>query len=98
MKRSQNCRDQGFASYFSLMIEGSGSVPLTNGSGSGRPKKIRVCNTGIRSTVKLSCEQDSALYKSAGKIEEKLRSQVPVPCEKVTDAPSDQALSTAGLR
>ncbi len=31
--------------YFCLMIEGSGSIPLTNGSGSRRPKNIRICNT-----------------------------------------------------
>ncbi len=34
-KKSQNSRHQGFAYYFCFMIEGSGSVPLTNGSGSG---------------------------------------------------------------
>ncbi len=47
-KKSQNNRNQGFSYYFQLMIEGSGSVPLTNrsgcvpltnGSGSRRPKK-----------------------------------------------------------
>jgi hypothetical protein len=34
----------GFPSYFCLMIEGSGAgpVPLTNGSGSRRPKNIRI--------------------------------------------------------
>ncbi len=35
---------QGFSYYFCLMIEGSwagsGSIPLTNGSGSGRPKNM----------------------------------------------------------
>jgi hypothetical protein len=50
---SQNSRNQGFSNYICLMIEGSesgpragsgsGSIPLTNGSGSGRPK-----NTWIR--------------------------------------------------
>ncbi len=36
-----------FLYYFCLMIEGSGSIPLTNGSGSGsrRPKNIRIRNT-----------------------------------------------------
>ncbi len=48
-KKSQNSRNEGFPDYFCLMIEGSrpgsGSIPLTNGSGSGtrRPK-----NTWIR--------------------------------------------------
>ncbi len=36
-KKSQNSKNQGFSSYFCLMIEGSGSgsIPLTNGSRSG---------------------------------------------------------------
>jgi hypothetical protein len=38
-----------FSYYFRLMIEKSGSVPLTNGSGSRRPKniRIRIHNTGF---------------------------------------------------
>ncbi len=36
-------RNQDFSSYFCLKIEGSGSKPLTNGS--GRPKNIRIRNT-----------------------------------------------------
>jgi hypothetical protein len=59
---SQNSRNQGFSYYFCTMIEGSGtragsesgSIPLTNGSGSGsrRPKNmwiqwIRIRNTGL---------------------------------------------------
>jgi hypothetical protein len=44
-KKSQNSRNQGFSNYFCLMTErsGSGSKPLTNGSGSGRPK---TCGSG----------------------------------------------------
>ncbi len=40
-KKSQNCRNHGFSNYFCLMIEGSGSVPLTNWSwsGTGKPQK-----------------------------------------------------------
>jgi hypothetical protein len=38
LKKSQNSRKQGFSCYFCLMIEGSGSISLTTGSGSGRPK------------------------------------------------------------
>ena len=38
-KESQNSRNQGFSYYFCMMIEGSGSIPQTNWSGSGRPKK-----------------------------------------------------------
>ena len=39
-KESQNSRNQGFSYYFCMMIEGtgSGSIPLT--SGSGRPKNM----------------------------------------------------------
>jgi hypothetical protein len=33
-------KEQGFFPHFCLMLEGSGSEPLTNGSGSGRPKNI----------------------------------------------------------
>jgi hypothetical protein len=49
-KEPQNRRNQGFSYYFFLMIEGSGSVPLTKGPGSGpsRPKTIRI---RIRNTV-----------------------------------------------
>ncbi len=41
-KESQNSRNPGFSYYFCMMIEGSGSgsIPLTNGFGSGRPKKM----------------------------------------------------------
>jgi hypothetical protein len=56
-KESQNSRNQGFSNYFCMMIgrSGSGSIPLTSGSGSrsGRPKnmwirwiRIRIGNTG----------------------------------------------------
>ncbi len=44
-KKSENSRNQGFAYYFCLMIEGSGSIPLlTKGSRSGsrRPKNMRI--------------------------------------------------------
>jgi hypothetical protein len=37
-RMSQNSRNQGFSYYSCLMTEGSGSIPLTNGSGSRRPK------------------------------------------------------------
>jgi hypothetical protein len=47
-KKSQNSRSQGFSYYFCLMIEGSGSVPLTGGSGSRRPKNIWIRRIQIR--------------------------------------------------
>jgi hypothetical protein len=55
-KESQNSRNQGFSYYFCMMIEGSGSgsIPLTTRSGSGRPKniwirwiRIRIRNTEL---------------------------------------------------
>ncbi len=54
-KKSQNSRNQGFSHYYRLMIEGSGAgsksgtyVVGTDGSGSERPKsiRIRIRNTG----------------------------------------------------
>ncbi len=50
-KKSQNSRNEGFYSYFCLIIEGSGSgsTPRINGSGSGSRRskniRIRICNT-----------------------------------------------------
>jgi hypothetical protein len=38
IKKSQNSKKKDFFTVFCLMMEGSGSVPLTNGSRSGRPK------------------------------------------------------------
>jgi hypothetical protein len=52
-KKAQNSRNQGLSYYFCLMIEGSGSIPLNSGSGSGRPEnmwvrwiRIRIRNIG----------------------------------------------------
>ncbi len=45
-KESQNRRIQGFSYYFGMMIEGSGSIPLTSGSGSGRPKNMWIRGSG----------------------------------------------------
>jgi hypothetical protein len=50
-KEPQISRNQGFSYYFCMMIEGSGSIagsgyiPLTSGSGSGRPKNMWIRNT-----------------------------------------------------
>jgi hypothetical protein len=51
-KEVTNSRNQGFSNYFCLMIEGSGSVPLTSGSVSGRTKNmwIRWIRIRIRNT------------------------------------------------
>jgi hypothetical protein len=48
-KESQNSRNQGFLYYFCMMIERSGSIPLTNGSGSG---SRRLKNIGTDPTIK----------------------------------------------
>ncbi len=63
-KESLNSRNQGFSYYFCMMTEGSGSgsIPLTNGSGSGRPEnmwirwiririRIRLRNTAVQCTT-----------------------------------------------
>jgi hypothetical protein len=54
-KESQNSMNQGFSYYFCMMIEGSeagsGSIPLTNGSGSGRPKNMWIRWIRIRNTA-----------------------------------------------
>ncbi len=55
-KKSQNSMNRGFYYYFCLMIEGSGagsrSVRHTNGSGSGRPKIIRILRIVIRIRIR----------------------------------------------
>ncbi len=58
-KKLQTSRSQGFSYYFCMMIEGSGFaagsglIPITNGSGSGsrRPKNIRIRRIRIRNTA-----------------------------------------------
>ncbi len=53
-KKSQRSRSQGFSYYFCLVIEGSGSIPMTIGSGSGsnRPKNIRIWRIRIRIRIR----------------------------------------------
>ncbi len=59
LKETHNSRNQGFSDYFCMMIEGSGSragnrsgsIPLTSGSGSGRPKNRWIRWVRIRNTV-----------------------------------------------
>jgi hypothetical protein len=52
-KESQNSRIQDFSYYFGMMIEvsgpgsGSGCIPVTSGSGSGRPRNTWIRNTAI---------------------------------------------------
>ncbi len=49
-KNSTKSMNRGFSCYFCLIMKGSRSVPLSNGSGSGtrRPKKIRILRLRIR--------------------------------------------------
>ncbi len=57
-KESQNSRIQGFSFYFCMMIEGSGSragsgsIPLTSGSGSERPKNMWIRWIRIRIRIR----------------------------------------------
>jgi hypothetical protein len=53
-KESQNSRNPGFSYYFCLRIEGSGSIPLTNGSGSVRAKNMWIRWIRIRNTACIS--------------------------------------------
>ncbi len=52
-------KDRGFSYYFCLMIEGSGSISLASGSGSGRPKNmwIRRIRSRIRSRIRNTDQQ-----------------------------------------
>ena len=54
IKKAPNSRNQCFSFYFCLMIEGSGSVSPTNGSGfgSGRPKNIWNLRIWIRTRIR----------------------------------------------
>ena len=49
-KESQNSMNQGFSYFFCMMIEGSGSIPPTSGSRSGRPKNMWIRWIRIRNT------------------------------------------------
>ncbi len=53
-KKSQNSRNQGFSYLFCLMTEGSGSIPLTNGSDPGGPKTCGSGGSGSGSRTLLS--------------------------------------------
>ncbi len=50
--------------YFCLLVEGSGSIRLSNESGSGsrRPKNIRIRNTGWGSRACLVCRVEGAQH------------------------------------
>ena len=41
-QKSHNSRNQDFSYHFCLIVEGFGSIPLTDVSGSRRPKNIRI--------------------------------------------------------
>ncbi len=44
-KKSQNSRNQGFSSFFCLLIEGSLQINYGFGTGTWRPKNIRIRNS-----------------------------------------------------
>jgi hypothetical protein len=55
IKKSQNSRNQRFSYNFYWMMRVSGSVPLTNVSGSGRPKNLRIrIRTPVRRGILLT--------------------------------------------
>ncbi len=56
IKKLHNSRNKGFSSFYCLMIEGSESVPLTNGSrsGSGRATNIWILRIRIFGSVLLT--------------------------------------------
>ncbi len=58
-KESQNIRNKGFSYYFCMMIEGSGSgsIPLTSGSGSWRPKNMWI--RWIRNTARINKDESN---------------------------------------
>jgi len=76
-KESQNSRIQCFSYYFCMMIEGSGSIPLTSGSGSGRPKNtwIRWIRIRIRNTAIYKCGSRRA--NQCGSMRIQVRNTVP---------------------
>ncbi len=67
-KRCHKTVESGFSYYFCLVIEGSGSIPLTNGFGSGssRPKNtwIRWIRIRIRSTATYHVNLDKTVLKN----------------------------------
>ncbi len=73
-KESQNSRNQGFSCYFCMMIEGSGSgsIPLTSGSGSVKPKNMWIRWIRIRNTAFKECCGSALVRKPSWKA----RSQV----------------------
>ncbi len=57
IKKSQNSRNQGFPYFLGLIIEGfgSGSEPMTNGSGSRRPKNILI-------RIRYTSDRDASIF------------------------------------
>ncbi len=71
-----------FLNYFCLIIEGSGSVPLTNGSGSRRPKNIRIRRIRIRNRT-----DSSFLLREESKTSPGRRLRLPPPPPGSPDPP-----------
>ncbi len=70
LKKLQNSRNQGFSYYFCLMMEGSGSVLVANGSGcgSGRPKTYGSYGFGSGSATPGSPSGSATLMRTGSEI------------------------------
>ncbi len=74
IKYSQKSRNQGFSYYFCLMIEGSGS-------GSRRPKNIRIHNTGFKAPWRMFRRDLEPLFRFHDVlIRIRIRGSVPLYC------------------
>jgi hypothetical protein len=64
-KEVKNCKNQGFSYFFCLLIEGSvsrfGSVRNNDGSGSERPKNVRLLRIRIYVTLRLTLAKNASL-------------------------------------
>ncbi len=87
--KSQNSRSNGFTSYFSLMIEGSGfvPVPLNNLSGSGRQK-----HTDLDPQSAVIKNEISKLYKTLPVIQSNMEFVFYVICHNLGSPGSESAL------
>ncbi len=69
-KESQNSRNQGFSYYFCMMIEGSGSgsIPLTSGSGSATGSKVPLSGLCVVRNGNNHMDPDPKLSKKIGEL------------------------------
>jgi hypothetical protein len=93
-KESHNSRNQAFSNYFCMMIKGSGSIPLTSGSGSWRPKNMWIRWIRIRNT---DFNADATRQLKGGKIKECTYDRVwPLPDQPAKVSAPDWSLVPGG--